>query len=267
MKVVVVGGTGYIGSVVGQRLAEKGHDVVTPSRAEADLENPESLRSVAAGADVVIHAAQVISREVDLAVIDALASTSARLIYTSGVWVLGATSNGVAGEDAPTNPIAIVGHRPEVERRVLDAGGAVIRPGIVYGRGGGIPAMLVGKAAEHGHGRFVGDSATRWPMVHVDDLADLFALAAQRDHGPTVFHGVSQSAVPVADIARAAATAANASTDVQAWTPDQAQAEFGEVFAEALALDQEISSQRTRETLRWVPTRPGVVDDLVPASS
>src|SRR5439155_24169038 len=108
---------------------------------------------------------------------------------------------------------AIVDGRDEVERTVLDAAaedvrGVVIRPGIVHGAGGGIPGMMIGWAAEHGAGRYVGAAGTRWPMVHRDDLAELFVAAVDKARPGTILHGVTEPAVPVEDLARAADLAA-----------------------------------------------------------
>lgn len=74
----------------------------------------------------------------------------------------------------------------------------VIRPGVVHGRGGGIPATLVGLASEHGGGRYIRPDDVRWPMVHVADLADLYVAVLDRAPAGTVFHGVAEELVPVA---------------------------------------------------------------------
>lgn len=125
------------------------------------------------------------------------------------MWVLGATGADPVTEDTLADPPVIVAYRPRIEQRVLvtaDDGvrAVVVRPGIVHGRGGGIPALLVNLAREHGEPRFAGEEDVRWPMVHVDDLAGLFVLAVERAPGGTVWHGVAEEAVPVRDLAAAA---------------------------------------------------------------
>ncbi|MFC4059124.1 NAD-dependent epimerase/dehydratase family protein [Planomonospora corallina] len=283
MKVLVLGATGYIGSAVAGRLAEHGHEVVALVRPAVageervvpgasavrygDATDPAALRAAADDADVVVHAAAPAGDAgTELAAVEALLAGGARIVYTSGIWVLGP---GASAEDGPLAPIPLVAFRADVERRVREAGGVVIRPGIVYGRGGGIPALLVAKAAEHGRGRYVsadGQEPT-WPTVHVDDLADLFAVAVEKAEAGAVLHGVAEEAVPLPAIAEAAGRAAGlGGAGVRAWPVEEAAGDLGPAFAGALALGQSVSALRTREALGWNPYRPGIVAELADGS-
>ncbi|GGP84131.1 NAD-dependent epimerase/dehydratase family protein [Streptomyces melanogenes] len=284
MKVLVLGSTGYIGSAVVQRLAAEGHQVVhfmkdasrPPTDATmvvGDLTDPASLRAaVTDDIDAVVNLATPTGDEaVDTAAVDALTErlrgTGRAFVYTSGVWVLGATGDAAVDEDAPTNAITIVGYRPRIEQRVLATGGedvraVVVRPGIAYGRGGGIPALMTGWAREHGTGRYVGSAATRWPMVHVDDLADLFVLAVAKAGAGSVLHGVAHEAVPVAALAAAADVAAGGTGRAEPWPLEQAAEAVGGPFAEALGLNQVVSGQRAVAELGWHPSRPSVLTEL-----
>ncbi|MFC0842432.1 NAD-dependent epimerase/dehydratase family protein [Streptomyces noboritoensis] len=284
MKVLVLGSTGYIGSAVVQRLAAEGHQVVhfmkdasrPPTDATmvvGDLTDPASLRAaVTDDIDAVVNLATPTGDEaVDTAAVDALTErlhgTGRAFVYTSGVWVLGATGDAAVDEDAPTNAITIVGYRPRIEQQVLATGGedvraVVVRPGIAYGRGGGIPALMTGWAREHGTGRYVGSAATRWPMVHVDDLADLFVLAVAKASAGSVLHGVAHEAVPVAALAAAADVAAGGTGRAEPWPLEQAAEAVGGPFAEALGLNQVVSGQRAVTELGWHPSRPSVLTEL-----
>ncbi|WP_034485330.1 NAD-dependent epimerase/dehydratase family protein [Actinomadura oligospora] len=285
MRVLVIGAGGYVGSALTGRLVEAGHEVVAlvrPGRTsvagaaelrEGDLADPASLTAaVTPDIDAVVHAATPSGdAALDKAAIEALTAPlrdgGRAFVYTSGVWVLGATGAETAGEDAATDPIPIVGYRPEIERQVLATAGdgvraAVIRPGIVHGRGGGIPAMLVQWAGEDGAPRVVADPDARWPMVDVDDLADLYVAVLTDASAGTVWHGVAESAVPVRDLAVAAGRAAGVDGEPRVWPLEQAAEQLGEPFAVALALDQSVGAEATRDRLGWSPKRPGGVADL-----
>ncbi|MFB7476090.1 SgcJ/EcaC family oxidoreductase [Kitasatospora sp. NPDC056184] len=291
MKVLLTGATGYIGSALTEHLTAAGHQVVAlvrgaeprPGRAwhaqlVGDTADPASLAgAVTPDIEAVIHLAPPSGDEaVDAAAVRALATplrgTGRPFVYTSGVWVLGATGEAQeVGEDAPTDPIDIVGYRPRIEQRVLaeSAEGVravVVRPAIVYGRGGGIPAILVDRARLQGAPEYYGEEDVRWPTVHVDDLAELFVAAVERAAAGTVWHGVGEPAVPVRDLARAAGRAAGVLAAPHAVPVEQAAEVFGPLFAGALALDQSVSGAAARTTLGWRPERPGPVAELVSGS-
>ncbi|WP_189921576.1 NAD-dependent epimerase/dehydratase family protein [Kitasatospora xanthocidica] len=284
MKVLVLGSTGYVGSAVARRLTADGHQVVhfvrdagrfapeVPVRV-GDLADPDSLRAaVTDDIDAVLNLATPTGDEaVDAAAADALTGelhgSGRAFVYASGVWVLGATGAEAVDEDAPVNAIPIVGHRPRIERRVLASTGnevraVVVRPGIVYGRGGGIPGLMTGWAREHGTGRYVGSAATCWPMVHVDDLADLFALTLTKAEAGSVLHGVAHRAVPVAALAAAADVAAGGTGRAEPWPVERAAEAVGAPFAEALALHQVVAGRRAVTELGWRPVRPHPLTDL-----
>lgn len=243
-----------------------------------DLRQPDSLRAaVTPDVDAVIHLATPLGDEAaDLAAVDALLSqlrgSGRAFLYTSGAWVLGPSPVDAEpfDEDSPTNPLPLVGYRHRLEERVLSAAeqgvrGVVIRPGVAHGRGGGIPAMLVDLAREHDAGLHVGDGAVHWPMVHVDDLADLFVLALETAAGGSILHGVSEEGVETQELASAAAAAAGVS-GVRPWPLPEAAATLGQAFAQALACDQKVTAVRTRAALGWLPSRPTAVLELASGS-
>ena len=273
MHVVVLGGTGYVGAAISHALVEAGHQVTVANRSgsapgyasrAADLARPETLAGLADGADAVIHAATPGGDwAAELAAVEALlAQRPGRFVYTSGVWVFGPTAD--ADEATPTFPLPVSAGRPAVEQAVRAAGGVVVRPGIVHGHGGGIPAMLVDWARKDGTGRYVGAADTTWPMIHVDDLGDLYRRALEAPAGD-VMHGVAEPAVPVADIAAAASRAAGGPGTAASWPVEVAAAELGENFAQALATSQRVRSSRSAE-LGWRPVAPGILAELTEGS-
>ncbi|MFC8510009.1 NAD-dependent epimerase/dehydratase family protein [Streptomyces sp. NPDC057411] len=284
VRVLVLGATGYIGSAVVEGLALAGHDVVrlvkdaarfapdVPARV-GDLTDPASLRAaVTDDIDAVLHIAAPTGEEaVDAAAVQGLLQplrgTGRAFVYTSGVRVLGATGDTAVDEDAATDAIGILGYRPRIERQVLAAAddgvrAVVIRPGIAYGNGGGIPALMTGWARAHGTGRYVGAVDTRWPMVHVEDLAALYVLALHRAEEGTLLHGVAHEAVPVAALAAAADISAGGPGRAEPWPLDLAVEELGGPFAEALALSQVVSGRRAVDELGWQPRRPYPLTEL-----
>lgn len=284
MRVFVTGATGYVGAAVVEALRAAGHGVLGLARSDdaaaklgdagaealrGSLEDLDVLARGAREADAVIHAGatgrpgqDAVDTAAAGAMLDALEGSGKPFIYTSGLWVLGDTGGGVADEDAPVRPAAIVAWRGNLERAVIDAGkrgirSVVLRPGVVYGRGGGTPGTFVSAARRKAVVRYVGDGRQRWPFVHVDDLADLYVLALDAPAG-TVLNAVSGPSLPVREVAEAAAEANGARAE--AWPLDDARAVLG-VYADALALDQQVSAERAR-SLGWTPSRPSMLDEL-----
>jgi nucleoside-diphosphate-sugar epimerase len=284
MIVFVTGATGYVGEAVVEALRSAGHRVLGLARSDdaaatlaavgadvlrGSLEDLDVLARGAREADAVIHAGatgkpgqDAVDTAAVRAMLDALERSGKPFVYTSGLWVLGCTGDQVADEDAPLRPAALVGWRAEVERAVTGAAergirGVVVRPGVVFGRGGGTPGTFVASARRKGVVRYVGDGGQRWAFVHVDDLAELYVLAL--DAPPdTVLNAASGPSIPVRQVAEAAAEANGAVA--QAWPLEDARAVLGP-YADALALDQQVSAERAR-SLGWTPSRPSVLVEL-----
>ncbi|MGN9836540.1 hypothetical protein ACTMTI_00325 [Nonomuraea sp. H19] len=120
------------------------------------------------------------------ATIAVLAGSAKKAVHVSGVWVLGETDG--ADEDSPAKPIPLVAYRDQVERLVLGGGGSVVRPGVVHGRGAGIPAPPRAQAAQRGTGVYVtaGGAVPTWTFVHVDPQAPALSrrIGAARTRRP-----------------------------------------------------------------------------------
>src|SRR5580700_5366243 len=288
MRVFVVGATGFVGSAIARRLLDRGHTVVGSARspnsaeklrdagveaASSDVSAPQSLQTIAQGSDGVIYAVQYNGAdiaEVECAALEALVAALAEsgkpLIYTSGIWVYGNTGQRVADEDAALNPTPLVAHRPRLERTVLDGvarnvRATIVRPADVYGRGGGLPAMWVQSAKATGAARFVGDGTNHWPVVHRDDLAELFVLAFEKAAPGAIYNGGDNTSFAVGEMAEAASLGAGRGGAVFSWPLAEARRELG-AFADALALDSKISSNRAREQLGWQTRATTILDDL-----
>lgn len=272
MNVFVIGATGYLGGAAARRLQRDGHHVVAAVRSEeaagkaakhgfetvrADVSDPQTLLEPARHADAVIYAVQLQQPDAEAvdggaltAVIDALSGSDKAFVYTSGCWYYGSTGDRIADEETPANPPPLLLSRPRLERIVFDSAdravrAIVLRPGDVYGNGGGLPGLFVHSAREAGVARTIGDGGNHWPVVHVDDLADLYALAMARASAGDVFNASDDTAFTQKEIAAAASRGAGKDGATQPWPVEEARAAMGD-WIEALAMDQRVTSVRRR---------------------
>lgn len=240
MKIFLTGATGYVGSAIAASLIRARHDVTalvrSPTAAarvlsygihphHGDLREPSTYRDAALQADAIVHAGVEGGSErmdVDRTFVDAVAGPS--LVYTSVLFVLGNVDDG--GEDAPAG-----GARAEHERIVLDAGGAVIRPGMIHGD----DAFLFA------HPIYIDEGRNRWPLVHRDDVAELYRLVVESG-ARGIFHAVAE-----------VREARDVFPQISGTPLEEARKELGG-FADALALDQNVRAPRSL-ALGWRPTR------------
>lgn len=275
MKVFLTGGSGYIGSAVALALKKAGHDVLALVRSEekgeplkkagvklvvGEMGKPAGYAGAAWGRAAFVHTAAEYSPEgpeLDKKTIQSArdllrGQVGATFIYTSGCWVHGPTE-GVVDENAAIHPPRAVAWRPGHEKVALEMAkdgirSVVVRPGIVYGGArGGIPAMFFGTAVKHGAAQTVGEGANHWPMVHVDDLAELYVRLVERAPAGSVYSATDASRLTQREIAEAATKAAGKDGKVQPQPLD------GSPFHEALAMDQQLSSDKARNDLDWRP--------------
>jgi nucleoside-diphosphate-sugar epimerase len=186
----------------------------------------------------------------------ALAGSDKAFVYTSGVWVYGSAPPGrLLDEGSPPDPVGFLAWRPGLEAEVLAAAATirtvVIRPGMVYGRGGG-PLTQFAAMAKDGVPRYVGDGENHWSLVHVDDLAELYALAVERAPAGTLVNGVAGLPIRVRELAAAAAEGA-ALGPPQPWPAAEAVHELDPDDVDGVTRDHRISGARARALLGWEP--------------
>ncbi len=284
MNVLLIGATGYIGSAVDEALRARGHNTMGTARSDAakaklaargtpsisaDAAKPQTLVDAVRNVDAVVYCVNVTDADpfaVDNGALRAirkgLAGTEKTFVYISGSWVYGATGDSPATEDAPLMPPAFVARRVELERATIEmtklgVRALIIRPGIVYGRGGGIATMFVASARERGAATIVGDGRNRWATIDVGDLGDLVALALERGRPGRAYNAANDDRFTVAEIAAAASRGAGKGGET-ATVPARMMGHFGE----CLALDQAITAERARADLAWTPQAPSIIVSL-----
>jgi nucleoside-diphosphate-sugar epimerase len=265
VNVFLTGGSGYIGRATIDALVARGHRVRALARSEraaatvrrhgaepigGALTDPGGLRRAAAGAEAVIHLAQASTPEEDLDAASAMIDGVGPGVYvhTGGTWVHGDT-DGIADETAPWNPPPIVAWRRQVETAVLDRGrhAVIVRPGLVYGGENRlIDDFFARPGRETGAVPYIGDGTNNWALVHVADVATLYAAALDARAG-SVYLGVGGIGPTAREVAELLGRGSTISLTLR-----QARERMGPI-ADAFALDQRFSAARARDDLGWRP--------------
>lgn len=194
-KVVVFGGTGFLGRRVGQHLVEHGFAVRAASRhpdraktvfsenlpelemIRADIDEDASVRSAVADAFAVVNAVSLYVerdgrtfRTVHVEAAERLATLArdagvARLVHLSGI-----------GADA-ASPSPYIASRAEGETVVRAAfpGAVVIRPAVMFGRDDAFLVPLVGLLRKFPAFPLFGTGGTRLQPAHVEDVGEAIA--------------------------------------------------------------------------------------------
>lgn len=273
MRVFLTGGSGYIGKATISALLRHGHTVEALARNDraaetvgalgaapvlGGLADLEVLNTAAARAEAVVHLAQAATGDEDLAAATALQDGigTSPYVHTGGTWVHGDT-RGVADETAPWNPPALVAWRRPVETAVLqraEQGGrpVLVRPGLLYGGENRlIDLFYTDPGKDAGAVPCIGDGENHWPLVHIDDIAELYVAALKAAPG-AVYVGVGGVNPTAKECALALSRAVGLDGKVVSISLEQARERMGPI-ADAFALDQQFTPRRARAELGWVP--------------
>jgi nucleoside-diphosphate-sugar epimerase len=280
MKVLLTGGTGYIGSAVVKSLLAEGNEVtaVVRSRSSADKVTKNGAIAVIGeitdtawmtaqleAVDGAIHTASPgdqtsVAFETSMckAVVAAFGGSDKPYIHTSGAWVYGSGDD--LTEATPFDAPALVAWRAEVENIVMhsDVHAGIVAPGIVYGHGAGLINVLAsGPKDDQGALHLIGDGTQHWITVHVDDLADLY-LRALEQRATGYYIGAGGQSPTVRDLGEAIAGPAG----VHPETADETRSRLGAGLADALLQSQQATGGKARADLGWEPAAPSLLDEL-----
>lgn len=211
MKVLLLGGTGFIGRAIAQRFsrlqdveavigARNPASPVAGSFVRVDATDVDALTPVLAGTDVVVNcvtgSAETI-RKSAAAIVDAAgrAENSARIVHMSSMAVYG----GQQGNLSETDPVSDDGNwygRAKIEaenifRNLGDQSGAtILRIGCVYGRGSLLWVDRIGLLLRSGRLGDLAEQGDGWSnLVHVDDVAEAVVLSIRSSkRGTTIYN-------------------------------------------------------------------------------
>jgi dTDP-4-dehydrorhamnose reductase len=211
MHILVVGGSGMLGSDLRVELTLRGHEVVSPPHGDFDLTDPVSSGRILVEEfghfDVCMNCAAYTA--VDKAEHDVRAATELnsiapgylahacsaarmRLIHLSTDFVFDGTANCPYTEESKVHPLGVYGRSKEAgEREVLHshANAIVVRTAWLYGpNGNSFPRTMI-RAWKAGKKLRVVDDQIGSP-THTVELARVLADIAEKDLFPGIYHAV-----------------------------------------------------------------------------
>jgi uncharacterized protein (TIGR01777 family) len=218
MRVLMLGGSGFIGRHLAAALRARGDDVVT-----ASLRNPENAAEIARSCDAIVNlagesVAQRWTPEVKRRIeesrvvlprrfLDALSrdgTTARAYVSASAVGYYGIAPAGEVDEDeAPGDDflarVCVAWEREASRARDLGMRVAYVRTGIALSPDGGALAKLL-PIFRIGLGGRVGDGRQWMPWIHIADLVAVYLEAIDRAEGP--LNAVAPHPVTNADFTR-----------------------------------------------------------------
>lgn len=292
-RVLVIGATGYVGSAVAKAFVKAGWEVTGLLRREAAARPLRALgvtplllqggfaemADLATEFPVVILAAKLLFPE-ETQMVRAFVGKrgwGGTLIFTSGTGVISiAAPEGLWNENSFAEddlfafpPLSVRKARLPIENLVRSAApdmrSMVIRLPLVWGLGGSdhIPRLFK-CASDFGAVYVLGAGLNVISNVHVDDVAALYVLAAERGVAGALYHAVAGEA-DFRSLARAVASVAHCRTDHLSY--EEMVAAHGKEWVNlGLAVNSRSKAQRARQDLGWSPQHFDVIGDILEGS-
>ena len=299
MRVLVLGGTGFVGGAVVRALVADGHQVHALVRdtgrgAElmaagvrlhvGDMVAPATYVDLAREVDAVIHAAQLSTSgrltqpKVDAvfaadavatrALAEVCAQVGNRLVYTGGCFDWGDGGDRILKEDSPLAPSPMgVGHAAmaaELATRASRDGLDYVRvvPGFVYGPGGLFASAFVDQARRK-RLRVLNGGTNVWSCVHVDDLGRAFALLVTSGLPGRSYTVADDQALTLRALTDATTDALGVKRVGTIPAPVLALI-LGRPLVTSLATSFRLDSTRIRSELGWHPAYPTFTEGVGP---
>jgi uncharacterized protein (TIGR01777 family) len=193
MKVVIAGGTGFLGRALAARLESDGHDVVVPARGSTrDVDGSDAVvnlsgESIAGKRWSAAQKQRILDSRIQITrgLVDAILAARKRpAVFVSGsaVGYYGPLGDEIATEDTPPGSDFLARVCIQWETEALRAATAArvvcVRTGLVLERdGGALPAML--PPFWFGAGGPVGSGRQYWPWIHRADWVGMVRWALQ----------------------------------------------------------------------------------------
>lgn len=176
MNILLTGASGFVGRNLAAVLGRAGHRIVAAGRAQGcdfrQMLDAAAWRPRLAGIDAVINCVGIIGetrqqrfdtlhRAAPIALFQACAATGIRRVIQ--ISALGA-------DTSACSPYHLSKRAADDALRALGIDGVILRPGLIYGRGGGSHSLFL-RLARWPRLPVIGDGRQRLQPVHIGDLA------------------------------------------------------------------------------------------------
>lgn len=277
MKVLILGGSGFIGSAVCSELQRQGAELSLLCRSERSSQQAEEMAATVVHGNIndplawttqldqydgVVHMACGFDQdmaEVDAKLIEALLEGLSskhrrrKLIYTGGTWCYPDSPLAALTEQTPRDPLPMFSWLQQHSEQVCSstkAHGVCLHPGIVTDDPDNIPELLKQEFDSTGHVSIPRTEDLVWPIVDRHRLAKAYYLAL--DHAPAGEHyNVADiDAQRVIELAQKLKDRHSLDANVEVkeiayWTE-----KYGD-FCQGFGRSQNLSSAKIRQKLGW----------------